>query len=75
MGYRRAVTPDALIARMSAMLRSVNRSMIVVGAPLGGLIASVATTAAALWSAVGMNWQMTMPILPVSAKADPRRHR
>ena len=54
MGYRQAVTPDALIARMSATMRSVNRSMIVVGAPLGGLIASVANTSAALWSAVGM---------------------
>ncbi|HCC40487.1 MAG TPA: MFS transporter, partial [Arthrobacter bacterium] len=54
MGYRQAVTPDALIARMSATMRSVNRSMIVVGAPLGGLIASVANTAAAVWSAVAM---------------------
>ena len=54
MGYRQAVTPDGLIARMSATMRSVNRSMIVVGAPLGGLVASAAGTAAALWSAVGM---------------------
>jgi hypothetical protein len=35
MGYQQAVTPDRLIARMSATRRSVNRGMIVVGAPLG----------------------------------------
>jgi MFS family permease len=54
MGYRQAVTPDGLIARMSATMRSVNRGMIVVGAPLGGFIASAASTAAALWAAVSM---------------------
>lgn len=39
MGYRQAVTPDRLIGRMSATMRSINRGMIVIGAPLGGLLA------------------------------------
>lgn len=52
MGYRQAVTPDRLLARMSATMRSVNRGMIVIGAPLGGFISTVAGTAAALWAAV-----------------------
>lgn len=52
MGYQQAVTPDRLIARMSATRRSVNRGMIVIGAPLGGLIATAAGTATALWAAV-----------------------
>jgi hypothetical protein len=33
MGYQQAVTPDRLIARMSATRRSLNRGMIVIGAP------------------------------------------
>ncbi|XAS66802.1 MFS transporter [Micrococcaceae bacterium Sec5.7] len=53
MGYRQAVTPDRLIARMSATMRSVNRGMIVLGAPLGGLIASGVGIGAALWVAAG----------------------
>lgn len=51
MGYQQAVTPDRLIARMSATRRSLNRGMIVIGAPLGGLIATVAGTDTALWAA------------------------
>lgn len=51
MGYQQAVTPDRLIARMSAMRRSVNRGMIVIGAPLGGVIATVAGSNPALWAA------------------------
>ncbi|WP_427016956.1 MFS transporter [Pseudarthrobacter sp. P1] len=52
MGYRQAVTPDRLIARMSATMRSVNRGMIVIGAPLGGLVASAVGIGTALWTAV-----------------------
>ena len=48
MGYQQAVTPDRLIARMSATRRSVNRGMIVIGAPLGGFIATAAGTDGAL---------------------------
>ena len=54
MGYRQAVTPDRLLARMSATLRSANRGMIVVGAPLGGIIAAAAGTGAALWTSCGL---------------------
>src|SRR5690606_25693073 len=39
LGYRQAVTPDALQGRMNTSIRSVNRAMIVVGAPLGGILA------------------------------------
>ena len=38
MGYWQAVTPDRLMGRMNATRRSVNRGMIVLGAPLGGLV-------------------------------------
>jgi MFS family permease len=54
MGYQQAVTPDRLIARMSATRRSVNRGMIVIGAPLGGVIATVARTGTALWAAAAL---------------------
>jgi MFS family permease len=50
MGFCQAVTPDRLIARMSATMRSVNRGMIVVGAPLGGLIATMAGAGTAIWA-------------------------
>ena len=39
MGYQQAVTPDRLMGRMSATMRSINRGMIVLGAPLGGVVA------------------------------------
>ncbi|WP_145040119.1 MFS transporter [Paenibacillus sp. Y412MC10] len=41
MGYRQTITPAHLHGRMNATMRSINRSMIVIGAPLGGLIADV----------------------------------
>ncbi len=52
MGYCQAVTPDRLLARMSATMRSVNRGMIVLGAPLGGFIAAAAGTEPAFWVSV-----------------------
>jgi MFS family permease len=39
MGYRQVITPDALQARTNTTMRSVNRAMILLGAPLGGLLA------------------------------------
>lgn len=39
MGYWQSVTPDALQGRTNATRRSANRAMIVLGAPLGGLLA------------------------------------
>jgi predicted MFS family arabinose efflux permease len=38
MGYRQTVTPDRLQGRMNATMQSINRSMIVIGAPLGGFL-------------------------------------
>ncbi|MGH3098160.1 MAG: MFS transporter [Streptosporangiales bacterium] len=39
MGYWQTITPDRLQGRANATRRSVNRAMIVVGAPVGGLLA------------------------------------
>lgn len=39
LGYRQTVTPDHLQGRTNATMRSINRAMIVVGAPVGGLLA------------------------------------
>jgi MFS family permease len=49
LGYRNAVTPDRLQGRMNTTIRSINRGAIVVGAPLGGLIADAAGYRSALW--------------------------
>ena len=39
MGYRQSVTPLQMQGRMNTTMRSINRSMIIIGAPLGGYIA------------------------------------
>ena len=52
LSYRQAVTPDQLQGRMNATMRSVNRAAIVVGAPLGGLLADAAAPRLALWVGV-----------------------
>ncbi|WP_424475415.1 MFS transporter [Oceanobacillus kimchii] len=39
MGYRQSITPLRLQGRMNTTMRSINRSMIIIGAPLGGVIA------------------------------------
>jgi MFS family permease len=49
MGYRQAVTPDRMQGRMNATMRSLNRAMIVVGGPLGGLFADTIGYRPALW--------------------------
>ncbi|MFE7507539.1 MFS transporter [Promicromonospora sp. NPDC057488] len=49
MGYRQAVTPDHLQARTNTTIRSVNRAMLVIGAPLGGLLADQLGYRPALW--------------------------
>nr|WP_198151511.1 MFS transporter [Kibdelosporangium sp. MJ126-NF4]CEL15963.1 major facilitator superfamily MFS_1 [Kibdelosporangium sp. MJ126-NF4]CTQ93887.1 major facilitator superfamily MFS_1 [Kibdelosporangium sp. MJ126-NF4] len=53
MGYRQTITPDRLQGRMNATMRSINRGMIVVGAPLGGLLADTLGVGVALWIAIG----------------------
>ncbi|SMC95731.1 MFS transporter [Kibdelosporangium aridum] len=52
MSYRQTITPARLQGRMNATMRSVNRGMIVVGAPVGGLIADVISLRAAFWVAI-----------------------
>jgi predicted MFS family arabinose efflux permease len=52
MGYRQAVTPDRLQGRMNATMRSLNRGMIVLGAPIGGALADSIGSRPALWIAV-----------------------
>lgn len=52
MGYRQAVTPDELQGRMNTTIRSVNRAMIVVGAPLGGFLADAFGYRPILWVGV-----------------------
>jgi MFS family permease len=39
MGYTQTITPDHLQGRTNATRRSINRAMIVIGAPLGGVLA------------------------------------
>jgi MFS family permease len=52
MGYRQGVTPDHLQGRMNTTIRSVNRAMIVIGAPLGGFLAVVIGYRPTLWIAI-----------------------
>lgn len=49
MGYWQAVTPDRLQGRMNTTRRSVNRAMIVVGAPAGGLLADAIGYRLTMW--------------------------
>lgn len=53
MGYWQAVTPDALQGRMNTTRRSINRAMIVVGAPAGGFLGDAIGYRAILWIAAG----------------------
>lgn len=52
MGYRQLITPDHLQGRSNATMRSINRAMVVVGAPLGGLIADAIGFRLVLWGSV-----------------------
>jgi MFS family permease len=51
LSYRQAVTPDRLQARMNATMRSLNRAAVVIGAPVGGLVADAVGFRFALWVA------------------------
>lgn len=53
MGYRQTVTPDRVQGRMNATIRSINRAMIVIGTPLGGVIGDAYWYRATLWIAAG----------------------
>ncbi|MDQ2710459.1 MAG: hypothetical protein M3Z25_23835 [Actinomycetota bacterium] len=47
------MTPDALQARMNTTMRSINRAMIVLGAPAGGLLGDTIGYRPMLWTAAG----------------------
>lgn len=49
MGYRQAVTPAHLQGRMNATMRSLNRAMIVVAAPVGGFLGDAIGYRPMLW--------------------------
>ncbi len=52
IGYRQLVTADRLQGRTNATMRSINRAMIVVGAPIGGLLGDVLGFRPILWTSV-----------------------
>jgi MFS family permease len=54
MAYRQAITPDALQGRMNATMRSINRSMVVVGALAGGVLADALGYREAIWIGLGV---------------------
>ena len=49
MGYRQTATPDRLQGRTNATMRSINRAMIVVAAPLGGILADTIGNRPTMW--------------------------
>jgi MFS family permease len=51
MGYLQAITPDHLQGRSNATRRSINRAMIVIGAPVGGLLADAVGYRSMLYAA------------------------
>jgi predicted MFS family arabinose efflux permease len=71
MGYWQAVTPDALQGRMNATRRSINRGMIVVGAPLGGLLADTIGYRPTFWLGIA-GFTLVTGYLAVSPFRDAR---
>ncbi|GIE93729.1 MFS transporter [Paractinoplanes rishiriensis] len=53
LAYRQSVTPDRLQGRMNTTIRSLNRGMIVIGAPAGGLLADATSFRTAVWAGIG----------------------
>jgi MFS family permease len=49
MGYQQIVTPDEMQGRMNAINRSTNRAMIVIGAPVGGIVGELIGYRELLW--------------------------
>lgn len=69
MGYRQAVTPDALQARTNTTMRSFNRAAIIVGAPLGGVLADSIGYRPTIWIALG-----GLVLVTIILAASPFRH-
>jgi MFS family permease len=72
MGYRQAVTPDALQGRMNATMRSINRSMLVVGAIAGGILADALGYRPAIW--IGLSVFVVAAILVAASPLRTARH-
>jgi MFS family permease len=53
MSYRQVVTPDRLQGRMNATMRSINRAMIVIAAPVGGVLGDEIGYRPMIWAAAG----------------------
>jgi MFS family permease len=69
MGFLQSITPDHLQGRSNATRRSINRSMIVIGAPLGGLLADAVGYRPVLYAAaVGFG------LVSASLAISPYRH-
>ncbi|MBX3098560.1 MAG: MFS transporter [Salinibacterium sp.] len=49
MAFRQSITPDALQGRTNTTIRSINRAAIVIGAPLGGLLADAIGYRPTIW--------------------------
>jgi MFS family permease len=74
MGYWQAVTPDALQGRTNATRRSINRAMIVLGAPAGGFLADALGYRAMLYTAAAGFFIVSITRgLPVPNRAGRRR--
>ncbi len=65
MSYRQALTPDGLQARTNITMRSFNRAVVVVGAPLGGLLAVQTSNRTAL-AAAAVGFAATAVVLLAS---------
>ena len=72
MAYRQAVTPDGLQGRMNTTMRSINRAMVVVGAPAGGLLADSVGNRQTLW--VGAAAFTLVPLLLAASPYRTARH-
>jgi MFS family permease len=69
MGYLQSITPDHLQGRSNATRRSINRAMIVIGAPLGGVLADAVGYRPVLYAAaVGFG------LVSASLAMSPYRH-
>jgi MFS family permease len=69
MGYMQSITPDHLQGRSNATRRSVNRAMIVIGAPLGGVLADAVGYRPMLYAAAA-----GFGLVSICLAASPYRH-
>jgi predicted MFS family arabinose efflux permease len=70
MSYRQLRTPDALQARVNTSLRSMNRAVLVVGAPVAGLLAGPVGNAGMLLVAAGIFALSALLLLASPVRSD-----